>query len=87
MDHNISDKKRQDDDNNSQKQEPGNWTELLTQLVDKMTGKDVSIRYEFDDLEIDVPKATGPGGRELGSAKWMINGRIIISSKVREKEK
>lgn len=46
-----------------------NWTELLTQVVDKLTGKDVSMTYQFDDLEIDVLKATGPGGQELGSAK------------------
>ena len=36
------------------------WTELLTQLLDKITGKDVSITYRFDNLEINVPKATGP---------------------------
>ena len=40
------------------------WTELLTQLLDKITGKDVSITYRFDNLEINVPKATGPRGQE-----------------------
>ena len=53
--------------------------------MDKVTGKDVSITYEFDDLEIDVPKATGPNGQELGSAKWKIKGKIVISSEVKEK--
>jgi len=24
------------------------WTELLTQLLDKITGKDVAITYQFD---------------------------------------
>jgi hypothetical protein len=37
-------------------------------------------------LEIDVPKATGPNGQELGSAKWNINGKIVISSEVQEKD-
>ncbi len=87
MGHNISEKKRQDGDDDSQRQDSGKWTELLTQLVNKMTGKDISIKYEFNNLEIDVPKATGPGGQELGSAKWMINGSIIISSKVQEKDR
>jgi hypothetical protein len=86
MEHNPSEKKRQDGDDDSQRQDSGKWTELLTQLVDKMTGKDVSIKYEFHNLEIDVPKATGPGGQELGSARWMINGNVIISSKVEGKE-
>jgi len=87
MEHNISDKKRQDGEYDSQGHDSGKWTELLTQIVDKLTGKDVSIKYEFVNLEIDVPKATGPGGQELGSARWMINGNVIISSKVEGKEK
>ena len=40
------------------------WAELLTQVVDKITGKDVSITYRFDNLQINVPKATGPNGQE-----------------------
>ena len=87
MGHNISEKKRQYGNDDSQRQDSGKWTELLTQLVNNMTGKDISIKYEFNNLEIDVPKATGPGGQELGSAKWMINGSIIISSKVQEKDR
>ena len=87
MGHNISEKKCQDSENDSQRQDSGKWTELLTQIVDKLSGKDVSVKYEFVNLEIDVPKATGPGGQELGSAKWMINGNVIISSKVEGKEK
>ena len=62
-----------------------NWTELLTQLVDNLTGKDLAITYEFDNLEIDVPKATGPGEKEIGSAKWKIDGKIVISTNVEVK--
>jgi hypothetical protein len=69
MGQDISAKKRPGSYDDSQRRDNGKWTEILTQLVDKMTGKDVSIKYEFDNLEIDVPKATGPGGQELGSAK------------------
>jgi hypothetical protein len=61
------------------------WTELLSQLVDKLTGKDLAITYEFDGLEIEVPKATGPGGKEIGSAKWKIDGKIVISTEVQDK--
>ena len=55
---------------NAQEKNVSQWAELLTQLVDKITGKDVSITYRFDNLEINVPKAMGPKGQELGSAKW-----------------
>jgi hypothetical protein len=56
------------------KKNASQWAELLTQLVDKITGKDVSITYRFDNLQINFPRATGPKGQELGSAKWNING-------------
>ena len=42
----------------------------------------MEITYEFDNLEIDVPKATGPGGKEIGSAKWKIDGKFVISSQL-----
>jgi hypothetical protein len=63
------------------------WTQLLSQLVDKLTGKDLAITYEFDSLEIELPKATGPGGKEIGSAKWKIDGKIVISTEVQDKGK
>jgi hypothetical protein len=52
----------------------------MSQLVDKLTGKDLAITYEFDNLQVDIPKATGLDGKEIGSGKWKVNGKIIISS-------
>ncbi|HEX7178794.1 MAG TPA: hypothetical protein VF220_03640 [Nitrososphaeraceae archaeon] len=69
----------------SSKESANQWTEFAAQLVDKITGKDVMITYEFDDFEIDVPKAVGPNGQDLGSAKWKISGKIMISSQVNAK--
>ena len=71
---------------NAKEENVSQWAELLSQLVDKITGKDVSITYRFDNLQINVPKATGPNGKELGSAKWNINGKVIIHSQVENKE-
>jgi hypothetical protein len=70
----------------SQEKNQNQWVELLTQFVDKITGKDVSITYQFSNLEINVPKATGPNGQDLGSAKWNINGKIVISSELENKD-
>ena len=64
-----------------------NLTNVMSQLVDKLTGKDLAITYEFDNLEIDIPKATGPDGKELGSAQWKISGKIVISSELHDKDK
>ena len=36
--------------------------------------------YTFDNLQIDVPQARGPGGKELGGAKWVVDGKITITS-------
>jgi hypothetical protein len=69
----------------SAKENANQWTEFAAQIVDKITGKDVMITYEFDDFEIDVPKAVGPNGQDLGSAKWKISGKIMISSQVNSK--
>ena len=67
-----------------EEQNGSNWSEVLKDIVDKLTGKDMEVTYDFDDLEIDIPKATGPEGKELGSAKWKINGKFIISTQVHD---
>ncbi|HVX01836.1 MAG TPA: hypothetical protein VHA09_01655 [Nitrososphaera sp.] len=60
------------------------WAEIIGQLVDRLTGKETSITYAFDDLTIDVPRAQGPNGQNLGSAKWTINGRVVITAEAHE---
>ena len=65
------------DDTNSKSTQ---WVDLISALFDRLTGKEAVITYEFDNLVVDIPKAAGPGGKELGSAKWTINGRLIIKA-------
>lgn len=64
-----------------------NWSDVVKDIVDKLTGKDMEVTYDFEDLEIDIPKATGPEGKELGSAKWKINGKFIISTQLHDTAK
>ena len=59
----------------------------LSNWSDKLTGKDMAVTYEFNNLEIDLPKATGPGGQEIGSAKWKINGKFVMATQVQDKSK
>jgi protein subunit release factor B len=63
------------------------WSDLIKELVDKLTGKDMAVTYEFKNLEIDMPRASGPGGKEIGSAKWKINGKFVISTELHDKPK
>jgi hypothetical protein len=57
------------------------WANLLTDLFDRLTGKGAEISYNFERLEIDIPRASGPQGQELGSAKWIVNGRLTITAR------
>ena len=82
----TSENKDIENKDNAQEDNVSQWAELISQDVDKITGKDVSITYRFDNLEINVPKATGPNGKELGSAKWNINGKVVIHSQLQNKD-
>jgi protein subunit release factor B len=66
--------------NQEQQQQASQWAQMIGQVMEKLTGANMSTTISFDDLEIDVPKAQGPGGRDLGGAKWKINGKIIWST-------
>ena len=63
------------------------WVDLISTLFDRLTGKEAVITYEFDNLIVDIPKAAGPGGKELGSAKWTINGKVIIKAEAHSQSK
>jgi hypothetical protein len=58
----------------------GQWADLLAELFDRLTGKEAEVTYTFDNLEINVPEAVGPDGKTLGSAKWTVNGKVLIKA-------
>ena len=66
-------------------QNASHWSDILKEVVDKLTGKNMDVTYNFENFEIDVPKATGPDGKELGSARWKINGKFIFSTQLLDK--
>lgn len=34
--------------------------EIIKQVVDKLTGKNMEVTYDFQNLEVDVPRVEGP---------------------------
>lgn len=56
------------------------WPDLLGVLFDRLAGKEAMITYSFRDLEVELPRASGPGGQSLGSAKWILNGDLAIKA-------
>ena len=86
----------QDNTNNTSQgmqQTSTQWAEIIGQLLDRLTGKGASVTYTFDNLVIDMPKAQGPNGQNMGSAKWTVNGKVVITaeahqaSEVRQQQK
>lgn len=58
--------------------------EIIKQVVDNFTGKNMEVTYNFQNLEVDVPRVTGPEGKEIVSAKWKINGKFVLSTQLLE---
>ena len=67
---------------NSSKEHISQWSELISRVIDKLTGKDLQVTYSFEDLEIEIPKAYGPDGKQLGGAMWKVDGKITISTEL-----
>ena len=61
------------------------WAEILNEVVDKLIGKNMEVIYNFQNFEIDIPKATGPEGKELGGAKWRLDGKITLTTQLSNK--
>jgi hypothetical protein len=69
-----------------QQQSPSQWSQMIGQVLESVTGKNMSTIINFQNLEIDIPKAQGPDGRDLGSAKWTLNGKIVWTTKLHKTE-
>jgi hypothetical protein len=81
------------DDTNKQKdmtgeqKVQGQWVQIVSQVMEKLvSGTNVSTTIEFDDLEVDVPKAKGPDGRDLGGATWKLNGKVVWTTEARRNQ-
>ena len=58
--------------------------EIIIQVIDKLIGKNMEVTYDFQNMEVDVPKVTGPEGKEIASAKWKLNGKFVLSTRLME---
>ena len=58
------------------------WSQIVGQVLESVTGKNMSTTINFQNLEIDMPRAQGPSGRDLGSAKWTVNGKVVWTTEL-----
>jgi hypothetical protein len=48
----------------------------------KRNGEKYVTTIDFRGLEMDIPRAQGPDGRDLGSAKWTVNGKVVWTTEL-----
>jgi hypothetical protein len=58
--------------------------EVIKQVIDKLIGKNMEVTFDFHNLEVDIPRVTGPEGKEVVSAKWKLNGKFVLSTQLLE---
>jgi hypothetical protein len=47
---------------------PSQWAQITGEIVDKLSGTTMSTTISFDRLVIDIPRAKGTDGKDMGSA-------------------
>ena len=65
-----------------QQQAPSQWSQIIGQVLESVAGKNMSTTINFQNLEIDIPKAEGPDGRDLGGAKGTVNGKVVWTTEL-----
>ena len=65
-----------------QQQQASQWSQMIEQVLESVSEKNVSTTIEFRSLEVDIPRAQGPDGRDLGSAKWTLNGKVVWTTEL-----
>ena len=63
-------------------QQASQWSKMIGQVLESVTGKNMSTTISFQNLEVDIPRAQGPDGRDLGSAKWTVNGKVVWTTEL-----
>lgn len=66
----------------SSKEHLSEWSDLISKVIDKLTGKDLQVTYTFDDVEVEIQRANGSDGKHQAGAKWKIDGKITISTEL-----
>ena len=58
-------------------QEVLDWTDLGREMWSFLTGRQAAINYRFVDMEVEVPRDTGP---QAPRATWRFNGTLQVTT-------
>lgn len=53
------------------------FVDLGMALYERLTGRGAAINYEFERMEVEVPRDTGP---DAPRAIWKLNGKLRITT-------
>lgn len=53
------------------------WTDLGQEMWSYLTGRDAAINYELIDMNVYIPRDTGPNAP---SARWRLDGTLRITT-------
>lgn len=59
------------------KTEVTTWPHLAEGLYSFLTGRGATIEYQFDQMEVGVPRDTSPNAPQ---AQWRLNGTIRVKT-------
>lgn len=76
----LRDMRNSDNISQNPKNAPDQWAQMASEIIDKLIGTNTSTSFKFDDLEIDIPRVSGPGGGDLGSIDCVVNGKILLTT-------
>ncbi|WP_432545817.1 hypothetical protein [Kineococcus sp. SYSU DK004] len=58
-------------------QDATSFSDLFREMWSYLTGRGAAINYEFVDMQVEVPRETGP---EAPRATWKLNGVLRITT-------
>ncbi len=58
-------------------QETTSFSDLFREMWSYLTGRGAAINYEFVDMQVEVPRETGP---DAPRATWKLNGVLRITT-------
>ncbi len=53
------------------------WTDLGREMWEYLTGRGAAVSYELKDLQVEVPRDTGP---DAPRALWKFNGTVRVTT-------
>lgn len=71
-----------DQSKGASKEHLSEWSDMISKIIDKLTGKDLQVTYAFDDVEIEFQRAGSSDGKHQAGAKWKIDGKVTISTEL-----